>query len=126
MPYERPAGAERVVASVDVRHGAMAADDGFCGRVVKTLTPSADTPRNLRNMVLAGEEYTIRTKNSGEVDNSTLAGIAKGALVYITEATNAISNAAGVGKIVLGRVTHLPGERGTPTNMVRVDLDSKV
>lgn len=127
MPYERPSAslAVRVTAHADVRHGAIAYDGGWVGRVVKTETPAADAPRTDRDLVAAGEDYNLRPHGIAEVDNTNLAGIAKGALVYITQATNAIGNAAGAGISVVGKVTHLPGEQGTPTNRVRVDLDVK-
>jgi predicted RecA/RadA family phage recombinase len=126
MPYERPGACVRVTAGVDTRHGDMAADDGHVGCAVKTAIPAQDVLRASRNLIVAGEAYNLRVRGVHEVDNTTLAGIAKGDFVYITTATNAISNAAGGGKVVLGKVTHLPGEQGTPSNRVRVDLEQKV
>jgi hypothetical protein len=126
MPYERPGNAVPVTAGVDTRHGDAAADDGQVGRAIKTLTPAADALRANRNLILAGEKYNIRVRGVMEVDNTNLAGAVKGDLVYITTATNAISNAAGAGKVVLGKIVFLPGEQGTPANRVRVDLQQKV
>lgn len=125
MPYERPGKAVRVTAGVDVRHGAAAADDGWVGRAIKTAIPPQDGLRADRNLIKAGEGYNLRVRGVMEVDNTTLAGAVKGDLVYITTATNAISNAAAAGKVVLGKISHLPGEQGTPTNRVRVDLEQK-
>lgn len=126
MPYETKAEAVRVTAGVDVRHGAAAADDGHCGRAVKTATPAADGLRASRDLIVAGESYNLRTKGTMEVDNTNLSGIAKGALVYIRTTDNVIANATNTNFVVLGKVTHLPGEQGTPMNRVRVDLEQKV
>lgn len=125
MAYEREGDALFVTAGVDVRHGAPAADDGFVGRAIKTLTPPADGLRADRDLIKAGESYTMRPRGVMEVLNTNLPGAVKGDLVYIATATNVISNAAGAGKVVLGKITNLPGEQGTPSNMVRVDLELK-
>lgn len=125
MAYERPGAAVRVTAGANVRHGAPAADDGWVGRAIKTLTPASDVPRADRNLIVAGEGYNLRVRGVMEVPDTNLPAIAKGALVYINTTTNAIDDAAGAGLVVLGKVTHLPGEQGTPTGYVRVDLEQK-
>jgi predicted RecA/RadA family phage recombinase len=125
MPYETEAKTVRVTAGVDVRHGAPAADDGFVGRAVKTATPAADALRANRDLIVAGEAYNLRTKGTMSVPNTTLPGIAKGALVYIDPDDNVIAAAQAGNNVVLGKVTHLPGEQGTPSNAVRVDLEQK-
>jgi predicted RecA/RadA family phage recombinase len=125
MPYETDAKAVRVTAGVDVRHGAAAADDGWVGFAVKTAIPSADGLRASRDLIVAGEAYNLRTKGIHEVSNATLPAIAKGALVYIDPDDNVIAAAQAGNNVVLGKVTHLPGEQGTPTNRVRVDLEQK-
>lgn len=135
MAYERPGNALRVTAGIDVLHGQLASDDGHVGRVIKTETPAASTARASRPLVEAGEAYNLRPRGVAEVQIVSLAsagvaawdltGIAKGDLVYITDATNVLSNAAGAGKRVAGKVTHLAGEQGTPVNYIRVDLEQK-
>jgi predicted RecA/RadA family phage recombinase len=125
MPYETEAKAVRVTAGVDVRHGAPAADNGFVGRAVKTAIPAADGLRASRDLIVAGEAYNLRTKGIMEVPNANLPGIAKGALVYIDPDDNVIGPAQAGNNVVLGKVTHLPSEQGTPSNMVRVDLEQK-
>ena len=136
MPYERPGDAVRVVAGIDVMSGQIASDDGWAGRVVKTATPAADEPRATRGLVRAGESYNLRPLHVADVlivsAGSTgiaawdITGVAKGDLLYITDATNVISTTAGSGKRVLGKVVSLAGEQGAPTNIVRVNLDEKV
>lgn len=136
MAYERPGHALRVTAGVDVLHGQPASDDGHVGRVIKTATPAQDATRATRGVVVAGEAYNLRPRGVMEVSIVSTAGagvaawditgVTKGALVYITDATNVLSLAAAAGKSVLGKVTHLAGEQGTPTNKVRVDLQQKV
>jgi hypothetical protein len=136
MSYERPGHAVRVTASADVLHGQPASDDGHVGRAIKTATPASDAPRATRGVIVAGEAYNIRPRGVMEVAIVSVAGsgvaawditgVAKGQLVYVTDAGNALSLAAGAGKSVLGKVTHLAGEQGTPTNRVRVDLQQKV
>lgn len=125
MSYERPGNVVRATAGVDVRHGAPAADNGFVGRAIKTKIPPADGLRSERDLIKAGEDYNLRTKGVLEVDNTTLPGIQKGALVYIDPDDNVIAAAQAGNNVVLGKVTHLPGEQGTPSNRVRVDLDFK-
>lgn len=135
MSYERPGSALRVTAGVDVMHGQLASDDGHVGRVVKTETPGADTTRAERPLVSAGEAYNTRPRGVAEVKIVStasagvaawdLTGIAKGALVYITDATNALAAAGGAGLRVAGKVTHLAGEQGTPTGFIRIDLEQK-
>lgn len=125
MPYETEAKVVRVTAGVDVRHGAPAADDGFAGIAVKTAIPSADGLRASRDLIVAGEAYNLRTKGIHEVPNTNLPSIAKGAFVYIDPDDNVIAASQSGNNFVLGKVTHLPGEQGTPTNRVRVDFELK-
>lgn len=125
MPYERPGNAVRCTAGVDTRHGAAAADNGWVGIAVKTTIPPADGLRASRDLIVAGETYNLRVKGVHEVDNTNLSGAAKGDLVYIRTTDNAIANATSTNYVVLGKITHLPGEQGTPTNRVRVSLDLK-
>jgi predicted RecA/RadA family phage recombinase len=124
MPYERPGNAVRVTASVPVRHGALALDDDWVGRVIKTETPGADTPRADRNLVAAGEGYNLRPRGVAEVPTTGLAGAEKGDIVYIDE-SNALHLTAAAGRVAAGKITHLPGEQGTPADRLRVDLEQK-
>lgn len=121
-----PGDVAYVTASAPVRHKAPAADDGYVGVAIKQAIPGADTPRADRDLIAAGEGYVMLLKGKADVNAADVPAIAKGALVYITEATNAISNAAGAGKVVYGKVSELAGERGTPADKVRVNLELKV
>jgi predicted RecA/RadA family phage recombinase len=114
-----------VTAGVDVRHGAPAADNGWVGTAVKTATPTQISLRSTRDLIVAGELYNLRIRGIHEVPNTNLPGIAKGALVYIDPDDNVIAAAQAGNNVVLGKVSHLPGEQGTPSNMVRVDYDQK-
>lgn len=125
MPYETAGMAVEVTAGVDVRHGAPAADNGFVGTAVKTATPSQHSVRADRDLIVAGELYNLRIRGIHEVPNTNLPGIVKGALVYIDPDDNVIAAAQAGNNVVLGKVSHLPGEQGTPTNRVRVDYDLK-
>lgn len=127
MPYNaEPGEVAYVTAGVAVRHGAPAADDGFCGTAVKTATPSAETVRADRNLIAAGEGYTLLIDGVIEVPAASVPGIAKGALVFIDPDDNVVSAAQAGNNVVLGKVASLPGERGTPSDKVRVNLELKV
>jgi hypothetical protein len=128
MPYNaEPGKVAYVTAGVDVRHGALACDDGFCGTAVKQKTPAADTVRASRDLIVAGEAYLLLIAQVVEAPRAgALASVVKGDLVYITAADNTLATTSGAGKQVLGRVASLPGERGTPSDKVRINLRQKV
>ena len=127
IPYNaEPGEVAYVVASKQLTHGAIATDQGFAGEAVKTQTPSAETPRNQRNIILAGESYLLLIGKIVEAPASALAGVAKGTLVYIAAADNSLSTTSGAGKLALGKVSSLPGERGTPSNLTRINQRQKV
>jgi len=125
MPYNTNARVVRVTAHADVQHGDPAADDGFVGIAVKTQTPPADAPRDERDVIESGEEYNLIIKGIVEIPVAGFSDPDKGELAYITTADNSLSDTAGQGKVVLGKITHLPGEQGTPLDKLRVDLDLK-
>lgn len=126
MPYNaEPGRVKYVTASADVRHGAVAADDGYVGTAVKQATPAADGLRADRNLIKAGEAYILIVKETIEVPNTGLTSLVKGDLVYINTTTNALAAASGAGLVPLGKIASLPGERGTPAATLRVDLDFK-
>ena len=71
-----------------------------------------------------GEPFALITK--GVVQIPTPAGAVKGTNVTITTAGNVVATTApGAGVLKFGKVVEVAGERGTPTGMVRVDLDKK-
>jgi hypothetical protein len=127
MPYNaEPGKVAYVVAHAQLTHGDLAADNGFVGEAVKTATPAADTPRANRNIIAVGEAYTLLIGKVVRAPSASLPGIAKGALVWINTTTNALATAAGTGLQILGRVSSLPGERGTGADSVRINLEQKV
>lgn len=121
-----PGSVAYVTAGVDVRHKTIASDDGYAGVTIKQAIPAADAPRANRDLIPAGQGYIMLLRGKCDALASDLPGIAKGAFVYVTDATNAVTAAAGAGKTVLGRVSELPGERGTPADKVRINMDQRV
>lgn len=133
MPYNaEPGDVAYVVAPRQWTHGqvgaiaAGAGTGGICGTVVKTQTPAADTVRASRNIVAVGESCLLLISKVAEVLASALPGVTKHQLVWISTADDSLSTAAGAGKIILGKVASLPGERGTPSTLVRINLRQKV
>lgn len=128
MPYNaEPGDVAYVVAGVALTHGDLACDQGFCGVAVKQAIPAADAARATRDDIAVGEAYVLRITNVVEAPRAgTLASSVKGDLVWITEADNSLATAAASGKVVLGRICSLPGERGTPSDKVRINLNIKV
>lgn len=125
IPGVEPGNVAYVTAGVAVRHKAPAADDGYVGIAIKQDTPAADVVRADRDLIAAGKGYLLMIRGIHEIPNAALPGIAKGALVYINTTTNALAAAGGAGLVVLGKVASLPGERGTPADKVKVNLNEK-
>lgn len=128
MPYNaEPGHVAYVVAGVQLNHGDIASDNGFVGEAVKQKIPAADAARANRAIIAAGEAYVLLITGVVEAPLAgPLSAVAKGDLVWVTDATNVLVTAAGSGKTVLGRVCSLPGERGTPADKVRINLNIKV
>jgi hypothetical protein len=129
MPEHSNQEVERIFsgASVAVRSGEPAADEGRVGTAIKTKTPAADTPRADLQTIQVGEPYNMIVHGGISIPLAGLEAAVHGDLVYITTATNALSlNNPGAGRQVLGKVVELAGERGGPLDRLRVDLDQKV
>lgn len=128
MPYNaEPGDVAYVVAGVQLNHGDIASDNGFVGVAVKQDIPAADAARANRAIIAAGKAYLLRITGVVEAPLAgPLAGVAKGDLVYVTDASNVLATTSGAGKTVLGRVCSMPGERGTPADKVRINLNIKV
>lgn len=120
-----PGNVAYVVAGVNVRHKAIASDDGYTGVAIKQKIPAADGVRADRDLIVAGEAYILALRGKCDVLASDLPGITKGTLVYVVPATNAVSVTA-TNNLVLGRVSELAGERGTPADKVRINMDQRV
>jgi hypothetical protein len=128
MPYNaEPGEVAYVVAGVALVSGDLACDQGFCGVSVKQKIPAADAARSTRANIEAGEAYILQIQDVVEAPRAgALAASVKGDLVWITEADNSLATAAAAGKFVLGKICSLPGERGTPSDKVRINLNIKV
>lgn len=128
MPYNaEPGDVAYVVFSKACAHGDLVTEQGFVGAAVKTQTPAADAVRTSRNQIAVSEAGLLLISKIVEASSAgPLAGVTKGALVYILAADNTLSLAAGAGKLVVGRVCSLPSERGTPSTKVRINLRQKV
>lgn len=131
MGYERPG--ERFYptqATKAVLHGAPCAENGVVGVAIKQVAAPFGTGLGsaLINQVQVAEKFVIDTKGIVEVINTGISGATKGAPVYITVATNALTltgpASAGVTE-KFGRVAELAGERKTPTGKLRINLDMK-
>lgn len=136
MPYNaEPGEVAYVTFSKACVHGALVTEQGFVGVAVKQETPSQDTPRSQRANIAISEAGVLLIDKVAEVPASApIAAPAKGLLVYIKAADNTLHLAVdaltggvlNAGFLVVGRVASLPGERGTPSNIVRINLRQKV
>jgi Uncharacterized conserved protein (DUF2190) len=122
MPKQKAGGHYYTTATKAVRHGAPTVEQGVAGIAVKQVEPPLTGAYADRDLVAIGEAFEILHKGQVEVD--TVAGFAKGDPVYITAATNVLSETA-AGNVAFGRVVEVAGERGTPTGQVRIDLDER-
>lgn len=110
-------------ATKAVNHGAPCIENGVVGVAVKQKAPSATTALSTWKTVGIGEKFAIISK--GVVLVPTVAGFAKGDLVYIKGTDNSISETDDATTQPFGRIVEVGGERGCPTGYVRVDLDHK-
>lgn len=125
MPYERPG--ERyypTAATKAVLHGNPCVEENVAGVAIKQVAAPFGTGlgSTLISTVQVGEKFVIDTQGIVEVPNTGIAAAAKGAVVYIATATNALSLASGAGLLRYGVVVELAGERKTPTGRLRIKL----
>jgi predicted RecA/RadA family phage recombinase len=123
MPYNRPGPGVYVTnGAAPINHGAPCVVDNFVGVAVKQRTRSwADGFAN-QAIIDPDEPFFIITKGVVQVPDTGLTGADKGEEVYIS-AAGVLTPGAGDHKF--GRIVEVAGERGTPLNRVRVDLDAK-
>jgi hypothetical protein len=133
MPYNAEPGEVAYVTAprawVHGQLGAVAAGGGtggVAGVVVKQAIPAADAARANRANVAIGEACTLLTARVAEAPAASLPGVTKFQQVWIATADDSLSTTSGAGKILLGKVVSLPGERGTPSDKVRINLRDKV
>lgn len=127
MPYNaEPGDVAYVTFTKPCAHGDLVTEEGFVGTAVKQQTPAADAPRTSRNQIAVGEAGLLLISKVVEAPAASLSGVTKGQLVYVAASNNALGTTAGTGQLVAGKVCSLPGERGTPSNLVRINLKQKV
>lgn len=128
MPYNaEPGEVAYVTFTKACTHGDLVTENGFVGIAFKQVTPPADAARSTRNLIAVSEKGMLLIDHVIEAPaTGVLSGVAKGALVYVTVTDNSLALSAGSGKLVAGKVSTLPGERGCPSNLVRINLRQKV
>jgi hypothetical protein len=126
MPhYNRPGTRYYVLGATKAMvHGAPCVEDGIVGTAQKTKQPNsaAGLAGGVQQAIGIGEPFTIVCK--GIVKVPFVAGFAKGDPVYITAATNALTETA-AGNVKFGRVVEIQGQRGLESGFARIDLDMK-
>jgi hypothetical protein len=105
----------------NLNHGQPVVSEGRVGVAVKTKIPAWDSTPASGKVIANNEDFSVIVK--GVVQVAEVAGFAVGDPIYVTAAGVLTETAAGNTKF--GRVTEIEGERGTPTNQVRIDLDAK-
>lgn len=104
-----------------LNHGQPVVSEGVAGVAVKQGIPAWDTAVASLAVIADDEDFAIISK--GQVQVPEVAGFGVGDEVYITSGN--VLTESGTGNAKFGRVVAVEGERGTPTNHVRIDLDAK-
>jgi hypothetical protein len=135
--YERPGRGVYVTASRALVHGDIAVQNGIVGTCIKQAQYSADSARGPgRQSIAIGERFFLRTKGIAEAatgagqQGNGVAAAAVGATIYVADGTGAdahglLFSATAAGRQKLGRVHAVPGVHGTPTGILRIDMDLK-
>ncbi|MBO0705416.1 MAG: hypothetical protein J2P39_08855 [Candidatus Dormibacteraeota bacterium] len=122
MPYNRPGPGVYVVNGEEpLNHGSPCVVDNFVGVAVKQRTRGWGDAFAVAAIIDPGEPFFIITKGVVQVSDEGLNGAAKGDEVWVSE--DGTLGTSGDAKF--GRIVEVAGERGTPLNRVRVDLDAK-
>lgn len=127
MPYSRPGAVKvDVIATRQVNHGTLTWEEGVAGVAVKTLADPATAGLVSPKVIPISEAFNMIVKGVVQITNPS-ATFAKGDPVYITKTTGVLNNTGPMSGTVapVGRVTEIAGTRGTPTGLMRVDLDLK-
>lgn len=124
MPYKRPGEGHYATNTTGsaITNGKPVAVDNYVGIAVKQKIANWDAGLAAQNLIATNEDFFIITKGIVQVDE--VAGFAKGDAVYIIAATGVLTETAS-GNVKFGRVEEIEGQRGTPTNKVRINLDAK-
>jgi hypothetical protein len=122
MPYSRPGYMYYATATAVHNHGDPVLYDGVAGVAVKQKAPASGAGSGAPQRQIAnGEAFAIISKGIVQVPNTITA--VKGSPVYISAAHALTLTGPAGGKF--GRVVEVAGQRGTPSGMMRVDLDKK-
>ena len=125
MPYNRPGRSVKVQnteISAALTHGTPVSEGVFTGVAVKQVAPGFDSVIADATTIADDEFYLIINKGVVQVD--FVAGFAKGDAIYITPATNVLTE-TGSGELPFGTVVEIENVNGTPDGKVRIDLDLK-
>ena len=127
MPKNRPGNIKYVVATKQVQHDMPVTELGIVGVSVKQKAVGSGVGAGTtRQTIAVGEPFAIVSKGLVEVPIAAPGvNATKGAPVYITAATNALTLTGPSSASVLkfGRCVEIAGERGGRTTHMRVDLD---
>jgi hypothetical protein len=125
MPYNRPGPGVYVTnGGTALNHGAPAVVANFVGVAVKQRTPPWTQGFQTPAVIAANEPFFLITKGVVQVPNGPITANVKGDPIYIVAATGALT-ATSAGNVKFGRIVEVAGQRGTPANSVRIDLDTK-
>jgi hypothetical protein len=126
MPKNRPGNIKYVTATKAVKHDLPVTELGIVGVAVKQKAVASGQGATGRQDIAIGEPFAIISKGLVEVPIAAPGvNATKGAPVYITAATNALTLTGPSSASVLkfGRCVEVAGERGGRTTHMRVDLD---
>jgi len=123
MPYNRPGPGVYVTNSTGdaIVHGAPCLVSNFAGVAVKQRTPPWTQGFEPVAMIAEDEPFYILTKGIVQVSNADIDEAEKGDEVWISEDGSLGTS----GDAPFGRIVEVAGERGTPMDRVRIDLDAK-
>ena len=123
MPYQRPGPGVYVrnTSGGNLTHNRPVKVGNFVGVSVKQKATAWSDALSASSLIADNEDFFLITK--GIVQVPFVAGFAKGDAVYITSGN--VLTETGSGNTPFGRVVEIPGERGTPSGKVRIDLDQK-
>lgn len=126
MPLERPGNIKYVTNATGgaLTHNRPVVHNNFVGVAIKQKAVDPTAALSTAQQIANGEDFAIQVKGQVTVPNTGITGVAKGDAVYIVAATQALTTTAS-GNVKYGRVATLPGQRGTPTGFVVIDLDAK-
>ena len=112
-----------LTATKAVNHGLPCVESGMVGVAIKQKALGVGAGSGIpQKQIGIGEAFVII--NKGVVEVANLITAVKGSAIYIVTATNLLTLVA-TGNVKFGRCVEVAGTRGTPTGMMRVDLDAK-